>query len=164
MTSSPTSVALVTGGGGGIGSAIAKRLARSGAAVVVSDHDVSVDGSSSERSAAESVVEEISGVLVEDRAAFTAALGELLVDHERRERLGRGARVTSHAFTWAHAQESFATVVRAGPYEVPGGTPSGDVTVGDASGPRELLAVVREVNSVAHRVFSQVPARPGASA
>jgi glycosyltransferase involved in cell wall biosynthesis len=37
----------------------------------------------------------------------------LLADAETRERLGRGARVTSHAFTWAHAQESFATVVRA---------------------------------------------------
>ena len=47
---------------------------------------------------------------------------------------------------------------------MPEGTPTGDVTVGDASGPRELLAVVREANAVAHRVFSRVPAREGADA
>ncbi|QIG42639.1 glycosyltransferase family 4 protein [Nocardioides anomalus] len=61
----------------------------------------------------ESVVEEVSGVLVDDPDGFTAALGALLGDPEERARLGRGARVTSHAFTWEHAQESFAQVVRA---------------------------------------------------
>jgi glycosyltransferase involved in cell wall biosynthesis len=61
----------------------------------------------------ESVVDGESGVLVEDRAGFTEAIGALLGDQEQRARLGRGARVTSHAFTWGHAQESFATVVRA---------------------------------------------------
>jgi hypothetical protein len=52
-------------------------------------------------------------VLVTDRGDFATAIGELLADAETRERLGRGARVTSHAFTWAHAQGSCATVVRA---------------------------------------------------
>jgi glycosyltransferase involved in cell wall biosynthesis len=61
----------------------------------------------------ESVADGFSGVLVDDRDGFGAALGELLADEERREQLGRGARVTSHAFTWEHAQESFATVIRA---------------------------------------------------
>jgi glycosyltransferase involved in cell wall biosynthesis len=61
----------------------------------------------------ESIADGYSGVLVEDRTGFTAALGALLDDEEQRARLGRGARVTSHAFTWDHAQESFATVVRA---------------------------------------------------
>jgi glycosyltransferase involved in cell wall biosynthesis len=61
----------------------------------------------------ESVVDGFSGVLVEDPAGFATAIGTLLTDHEDRARLGRGARVTSHAFTWGHAQESFATVVRA---------------------------------------------------
>ncbi len=61
----------------------------------------------------ESVVDGVSGVLVADRAGFTRAIGDLLADHEDRARLGRGAQVTSHAFTWGHAQESFATVVRA---------------------------------------------------
>ena len=61
----------------------------------------------------ESVVDEVSGVLVRDRAGFVSAISALLDDDERRARLGRGAKVTSHAFTWEHAQESFATVVRA---------------------------------------------------
>ncbi len=61
----------------------------------------------------ESVAEGVSGLLVDDPAGFTAALGRLLGDHEERARLGRGARVTSHAFTWGHAQASFADVVRA---------------------------------------------------
>jgi glycosyltransferase involved in cell wall biosynthesis len=61
----------------------------------------------------ESVVDGYSGVLADDRAGFTKAIEVLLEDEEQRARLGRGARVTSHAFTWGHAQESFATVVRA---------------------------------------------------
>jgi glycosyltransferase involved in cell wall biosynthesis len=61
----------------------------------------------------ESVVDGFSGVLVDDAAGFASALETLLTDREQRERLGRGARITSHAFTWSHAQESFATVVRA---------------------------------------------------
>src|SRR4051812_48518290 len=61
----------------------------------------------------ESVVDGFSGVLVEDRTGFAAVIGALLEDDEDRARLGRGARVTSHAFTWAHAQESFAAVLRA---------------------------------------------------
>jgi glycosyltransferase involved in cell wall biosynthesis len=61
----------------------------------------------------ESVVDGFSGVLVDDRDGLVAALGELLGDEERRGRLSRGARVTSHAYTWEHAQGSFAAVVRA---------------------------------------------------
>jgi glycosyltransferase involved in cell wall biosynthesis len=61
----------------------------------------------------ESVLDGLSGTLVEDRAGFAAAIGALLDDDAERERLGRGARVTSHAFTWGHAQESFAAVVTA---------------------------------------------------
>jgi glycosyltransferase involved in cell wall biosynthesis len=61
----------------------------------------------------ESVVDGYSGVLADDRAGFTRAIEVLLEDGEQRARLGRGAQVTSHAFTWGHAQESFATVVRA---------------------------------------------------
>jgi glycosyltransferase involved in cell wall biosynthesis len=61
----------------------------------------------------ESVVDGYSGVLVESRAGFASAISALLDDEQERDRLGRGARVTSHAFTWGHAQESFATVVRA---------------------------------------------------
>jgi glycosyltransferase involved in cell wall biosynthesis len=61
----------------------------------------------------ESVVDGYSGVLVDDQSGFIAAVGELLQDAELRERLGRGAQVTSHAFSWEHAQRSFALVVLA---------------------------------------------------
>jgi glycosyltransferase involved in cell wall biosynthesis len=61
----------------------------------------------------ESVVDGYSGVLADDRAGFTQAISALLEDEEQRARLGRGAQVTSQAFTWGHAQESFATVMRA---------------------------------------------------
>jgi glycosyltransferase involved in cell wall biosynthesis len=61
----------------------------------------------------ESVADEVSGVLVDDEAGFTAALGRLLEDTEERQRLGLGARQLSHTFTWAHAQQSFALVVLA---------------------------------------------------
>jgi len=61
----------------------------------------------------ESVSDEVSGVLVDDEAGFTAALGRLLEDTDERERLGLGARQLSHTFTWGHAQQSFALVVLA---------------------------------------------------
>jgi glycosyltransferase involved in cell wall biosynthesis len=61
----------------------------------------------------ESIVDGVSGTLVDDPAGFAAAIGELIADDAARERLGRGARVTSHAFTWGHAQESFAAVLTA---------------------------------------------------
>jgi glycosyltransferase involved in cell wall biosynthesis len=61
----------------------------------------------------ESVVDGVSGVLVDDQDGFAAALRALIGDAAERARLGRGARVTSHAFTWEHAQESFAQVVLA---------------------------------------------------
>ncbi len=59
----------------------------------------------------ESVADGRSGVLVDDEAGFTAALGRLVDDHAERTRLGEGAYAMSHQFTWGHAQESFAHVV-----------------------------------------------------
>ena len=59
----------------------------------------------------ESVADGRSGVLVDDEAGFTAALGRLVDDPEERARLGEGAHAMSHQFTWDHAQESFAHVV-----------------------------------------------------
>ncbi len=80
----------------------------------------------------ESVSDRVSGVLVDDEAEFTAALGRLLQDADERERLGQGARELSHVFTWSHAQQSFALVVLAvlhgrridaqDPLEVPDGS------------------------------------------
>lgn len=60
----------------------------------------------------ESIVDGRSGVLVDDQAEFTRTLGDLLRDDVRRKQLGDGAREVSHMFTWEHAQESFATVLR----------------------------------------------------
>ncbi len=59
----------------------------------------------------ESIVDGVSGVLVDDQADFTATLGRLLVDGGLRERLGQGALEQSHRFTWTRAQQSFADVL-----------------------------------------------------
>lgn len=61
----------------------------------------------------ESVADHRSGLLVDTPEELTAALGLLLRDPEERERLGRGAREMSHAYTWQHAQQSFALVALA---------------------------------------------------
>lgn len=52
-------VAVVTGAGGGIGAALARHLAREGAAVVVNDIGVALDGSGGDAGAAQGVVDEI---------------------------------------------------------------------------------------------------------
>ena len=59
----------------------------------------------------ESIADGRSGLLVDTGAEFTAALRRVLTDPELRARLGSGAQEMSHAYTWAHAQSSFAVVV-----------------------------------------------------
>ena len=59
----------------------------------------------------ESIAHGVSGVLVEDPAQFTAAIGDLLRDADRRRELAAGARRHSDRFTWGHAQGAFAHVV-----------------------------------------------------
>jgi glycosyltransferase involved in cell wall biosynthesis len=61
----------------------------------------------------ESVAAGVSGLLVDDRDELTAALRSLILDEALRASLGDGARAMSHAYTWEHAQESFAVVVDA---------------------------------------------------
>jgi glycosyltransferase involved in cell wall biosynthesis len=59
----------------------------------------------------ESIANLGSGLLVEDQEELTAATGRLLEDAELRDRLGAGALEMSHAFSWAHSQDSFAHVL-----------------------------------------------------
>jgi glycosyltransferase involved in cell wall biosynthesis len=61
----------------------------------------------------ESVADGRSGRLVENQAGFTHTIAELLEDPAERQRLGEGALEMSHAFSWGHAQHSFALVVLA---------------------------------------------------
>jgi glycosyltransferase involved in cell wall biosynthesis len=61
----------------------------------------------------ESVADGRSGHLVESKAGFTDTIAMLLEDRAQRRRLGDGALEMSHAFSWGHAQRSFALVVLA---------------------------------------------------
>jgi glycosyltransferase involved in cell wall biosynthesis len=61
----------------------------------------------------ESVAAGVSGLLVDDPEELTHAIRGLLLDARLRAALGDGARAMSHAYTWGHAQESFAVVVDA---------------------------------------------------
>jgi glycosyltransferase involved in cell wall biosynthesis len=59
----------------------------------------------------ESIVDGVSGVLVDSQAELTAALGALLRDDEGRARLAEGAVRHSAGYTWGHSQAAFAHVV-----------------------------------------------------
>lgn len=59
----------------------------------------------------ESIVDGVSGVLVDDHVAFTAALLDLLGDPVRRRELGKEALDMSHAYSWPRAQAAFAAVI-----------------------------------------------------
>jgi glycosyltransferase involved in cell wall biosynthesis len=61
----------------------------------------------------ESIADGRSGRLVEDPPGFSRTIALLLEDGAERERLGAGALEVSHAFSWGHAQRSFALVVLA---------------------------------------------------
>ena len=59
----------------------------------------------------ESIDDGVSGLLVDTPAELTAALARVLGEEALRSRLAAGAQEKSHAFTWQHAQSSFALVV-----------------------------------------------------
>lgn len=59
----------------------------------------------------ESIVDGVTGVLVDTPDDLTAALGALLRDDAGRQRLAEGALRHSEGFTWAHSQAAFAHVV-----------------------------------------------------
>jgi glycosyltransferase involved in cell wall biosynthesis len=61
----------------------------------------------------ESVVDGVTGVLVEDEAGLLAAVGDLLSDQSRRERLGGAARARAARFGWEEAAAGVERVLRA---------------------------------------------------
>ncbi len=61
----------------------------------------------------ESIEDQVSGILVDRQADFTAALGLILDDEARRMALSSGAREHGEKFTWEHSQAAFAHVVAA---------------------------------------------------
>jgi glycosyltransferase involved in cell wall biosynthesis len=60
----------------------------------------------------ESVVDGISGLLVDDQPEFTEALRRLLTDDALRQRLAEGARAHGGRYTWDQTRAGFAEVVR----------------------------------------------------
>ncbi|MEV5003076.1 glycosyltransferase family 4 protein [Nocardioides sp. LML1-1-1.1] len=59
----------------------------------------------------ESIDDGVSGVLVDDKVGFTAALMDLLGDERQRRELGKEALSMSYAYSWDRAQAAFAAVV-----------------------------------------------------
>jgi glycosyltransferase involved in cell wall biosynthesis len=59
----------------------------------------------------ESIVDGVSGLLVDSQDDFTRAVGALLRDPQRRRDLAEGARLHSIRFSWGHSQSAFAHVV-----------------------------------------------------
>jgi len=86
MTRLDGRVAIVTGAGRGIGRSVALLLARQGAAVVVNDLGVALDGSGTDASPAQQVVKEIT-----EAGGQAAASGADIADHAAAEGLVRGA-------------------------------------------------------------------------
>jgi NAD(P)-dependent dehydrogenase (short-subunit alcohol dehydrogenase family) len=86
MTRLDGRVAIVTGAGRGIGRSVALLLARQGAAVVVNDLGVALDGSGTDASPAQQVVKEIT-----EAGGQAAASGADIADHGAAEGLIRGA-------------------------------------------------------------------------
>jgi glycosyltransferase involved in cell wall biosynthesis len=59
----------------------------------------------------ESIVDGVTGVLVDTPGELVSALGALLRDDQGREVLGKAALEHSYGFTWQHSQAAFAHVV-----------------------------------------------------
>jgi glycosyltransferase involved in cell wall biosynthesis len=59
----------------------------------------------------ESVLDETTGLLVDDHEGFTQALRRLLTDHDLRTRLGEAARQHGGQYTWGQTRSGFAAVV-----------------------------------------------------
>lgn len=81
--------------------------------VEAGSHGVPTVGYRSAGGLAESVVQEVSGILVEDVEELARATARLLEDDELRERLGSGAAARAAEFSWETTGTAFVSVLEA---------------------------------------------------
>jgi NAD(P)-dependent dehydrogenase (short-subunit alcohol dehydrogenase family) len=114
-------VAIVTGAGGGIGAGIARRLAGEGAAVVVNDLGVQVDGSGRDAAPARQVVEEIraaggravdNGADVADHRAAADLVAQALEEFGRLDVVVTAAGILRDRMVFNMTEEEWDAVVR----------------------------------------------------
>ncbi|UGT40718.1 glycosyltransferase family 4 protein [Nocardia yamanashiensis] len=70
------------------------------AVIEAAQHGVPTIGYRSSRGLTDSIVDGVTGLLVDDAAQLTAAAGDLLADHEARTELGEKARTRAREFSW----------------------------------------------------------------
>ena len=83
------------------------------AVVEAAQHGVPTVGYRSSRGLTDSIIDGVTGVLVEDQAGLTAAVADLIDDDETRVVLGEKARVRAREFSWAQCATGVAQVLSA---------------------------------------------------
>lgn len=83
------------------------------AVIEAAQHGVPTVGYRSSRGLTDSVIDGVTGLLVDDSAALTEAVGELLADPKLRVQLGEKARVRSREFSWEQCGDGVREVLAA---------------------------------------------------
>ncbi|WP_068274623.1 glycosyltransferase family 4 protein [Aldersonia kunmingensis] len=83
------------------------------AVIEAAQHGVPTVGYRSSRGLTDSVIDGVTGLLVDDSAGLTEAVGELLADPKLRVQLGEKARVRSHEFSWEQCGDGVREVLTA---------------------------------------------------